>query len=105
MRSARVQGLLGVDAVALPEVRGGRAPGEHVVLVPVGLAEPGRMMEPAPDAPWPGQVPAPLPAAVHATRRAVDVLDRHGEPVVVSGRGLHQRPTRDDQLTTVASKT
>ena len=35
---ARVQGLLGVDAVALPEVRGGRAPAEQVVLVPVGLA-------------------------------------------------------------------
>ena len=89
---ARVQGLLGVDAVALPEVRGGRAPAEQVVLVPVGLAEPGRVMEPAPDAPWPGQVPAPLPAAVHTTRRAVDVLDRHGEPVVVSGRGLISGP-------------
>ena len=63
---ARVQGLLGVDAVSLPEVRGGRSPGEHVALVPVGLAEPGRMMAPAPDAPWPGRVPSPLPAAVHA---------------------------------------
>jgi protein ImuB len=89
---ARVQGLLGVDAVSLPEVRGGRSPGEHVALVAVGLAEPGRMMTPAPDAPWPGRVPPPLPAAVHATRRAADVRDRHGEPVVVSGRGLLSCP-------------
>ena len=89
---ARVQGLLGVDAVSLPEVRGGRSPGEHVALVPVGLAEPGRMMAPAPDAPWPGRVPSPLPAAVHAVRRPVDVRDRHGAPVVVSGRGLLSCP-------------
>ncbi len=89
---ARVQGLLGVDAVSLPEVRGGRSPGEHVALVPVGLAEPGRMMAPAPDAPWPGRVPSPLPAAVHAARRPVDVRDRHGVPVVVSGRGLLSCP-------------
>ncbi len=89
---ARVQGLLGVDAVSLPEVRGGRSPREHVALVPVGLAEPGRMMAPAPDAPWPGRVPSPLPAAVHTTRRAVDVRDRHGELVVVSGRGLISSP-------------
>ena len=89
---ARVQGLLGVEAVALPEVRGGRSPREHVALVPVGLAEPGRMMAPAPDAPWPGRVPPPLPAAVHVVRRCADVRDRHGEPVVVSGRGLISSP-------------
>ncbi|HMK13167.1 MAG TPA: DNA polymerase Y family protein [Acidimicrobiales bacterium] len=89
---ARVQGLLGVDAVSLPEVRGGRSPGEHIALVPVGLAEPGRMMAPAPDAPWPGRVPPPLPAAVHVARRQVEVRDRHGEPVVVSGRGLLSCP-------------
>ena len=89
---ARVQGLLGVDAVSLPEVRGGRSPAEHVALVPVGLAEPGRMMATAPDAPWPGRVPPPLPAAVHMARRPADVRDRHGEPVVVSGRGLISSP-------------
>lgn len=89
---ARVQGLLGAEAVALPQARGGRSPTEHITLVPVGLAEPGRMMAPAPDAPWPGRVPSPLPAAVHATRRAVDVRDRHGAPVIVSGRGLLSCP-------------
>ena len=31
---ARLQGLLGPDAVLVPERRGGRAPGEGVVLVP-----------------------------------------------------------------------
>ncbi|MCB0964611.1 MAG: hypothetical protein KDA98_15130, partial [Acidimicrobiales bacterium] len=40
---ARLQGLLGVDAVTVPEVRGGRGPAERVVRVPVAavdLAEP-----------------------------------------------------------------
>ena len=37
-------------------------------------------------------MPSPLPAAVHAVRRPVDVRDRHGEPVVVSGRGLLSSP-------------
>ena len=86
---ARVQGLLGVDAVSLPEVRGRALTGRARRARPGRLAEPGRMMAPAPDAPWPGRVPPPLPAAVHAQLIAqVDVRDRHGEPVVVSGRGL-----------------
>ncbi len=86
---ARVQGLLGVDAVRVPEWRGGRGPGERVGLVPVAAAD---VTEPRPGArpgwvaePWPGTVPAPAPATVHAPPLPVDVLDTAGRPVAVGG--------------------
>ena len=91
---ARVQAMLGPDAVRVPEWRGGRSPAEQVTLVPVhmvDLTDPdGR---PAADpswvaAPWPGQVPDPAPALVHADPALVDVLDADGAVVGVSGRGL-----------------
>ena len=93
---ARVQGLLGPDAVLVPEWRGGRGPGEQLTLVPaaaVDLTE----ARPAtrPDwvtAPWPGRIPAPAPALVHPDPIPVDVLDEHGEVVGVDGRGLLSAP-------------
>lgn len=88
---ARVQGLLGVDAVQVPEWRGGRGPGERVGLVPVAAAD---VTEPRPAAqrgwvgePWPGAVPEPAPAVVHDPPRPAQVLDAAGRPVRVSGRG------------------
>lgn len=42
--------------------------------------------EPAP--PWPGQVPAPAPAAVVAEPQVVEVVDAGGAPVRVNGRGV-----------------
>ena len=59
---ARLQGLLGFDAVNLAVLCGGRGPTEWARLVPWG--EP----RPAPyDAtpPWPGRLPAPHPTVVH----------------------------------------
>lgn len=70
---ARVQGLLGPDAVAVPEARGGRGPGERVARVPA--------------APWPGQVPAPAPAVVPDPPPPVELRDADGAPVTVDGRG------------------
>jgi protein ImuB len=97
---ARVQGLLGADAVTVPEWRGGRGPADQVMRVPVhavdleGLDGAGRPTA-RPDsveAPWPGRLPAPAPATVHVEPMPVEVVDRSGEPVGVSGRGLVSAP-------------
>jgi protein ImuB len=80
---ARVQGLLGPEAVVTAVPAGGRHPVEDVTLVPWG--EP---REPQPALPWPGRVPGPPPALVHAIPEPADVLDTEGETVTVSGRGL-----------------
>jgi protein ImuB len=39
-------------------------------------------------APWPGRVPAPAPATVHARPLTAEVLDDEGGVVAVTGRGL-----------------
>jgi protein ImuB len=41
----------------------------------------------APTAPWPGSLPAPSPAVVHAPAQPIAVFDMAGQPVRVSGRG------------------
>lgn len=87
---ARLQGQLGAEAVTVPEVRGGRGPGERVVRVPVATVD---LTEERPATqvasitePWPGQVPAPAPATVLDEPEPVLVADARGEPVTVSGR-------------------
>ncbi len=93
---ARVQGLLGPDAVRVIEWRGGRDPSEQVRLVHAHAVD---LTASRPSArrdwinrPWPGQVPAPSPAIVHESPPLVGVLDGAGEPVRVSGRGLISAP-------------
>lgn len=88
---ARVQGQLGMDAVTVPECRGGRDPADRVVRVPAAAVD---LTAPRPaarassvTAPWPGQIPAPAPALVAATPEAVEVTDADGHRVGVSGRG------------------
>ena len=84
---ARVQALLGPDAVLVPEYQGGRAPSEHYRLVPIdtvdlaGRAAPGQQ-------PWPGRVPSPAPAVVWPRPLSAQVLDAEGRRVGVGGRGL-----------------
>jgi protein ImuB len=88
---ARLQGVLGPDAVTVAERRGGRGPGEQVVLVPahtVALGARRTRPDPSADAPWPGHLPAPSPALVHVEPVAAEVLAADGEPVGVTGRGL-----------------
>jgi protein ImuB len=86
---ARIQGLLGPDAVTVPERRGGRGPGEVLGLVPAHAVRLGSPQE-APDAdrPWPGRLPAPSPALVSAEPLPAEVLDAAGRCVGVTGRGL-----------------
>jgi protein ImuB len=88
---ARLQGLLGPEAVVTAVVGGGRSPAERVRLVPWG--DPRQPALPcAPVAgetpPWPGRVPAPAPATVHADPAACELVGAGGEPVVVGARGL-----------------
>jgi protein ImuB len=92
---ARVQAMLGPDAVTVPEWRGGRGPGEQVGRVPVHAVDLGdRQLRPTVGAaawaepPWPGRVPSPSPATVLAERQPCEVVDADGQPVVVSGRGV-----------------
>jgi len=91
---ARVQGIVGVAAVTVPEVRGGRSPIEQIVRVPVATVEltasrsalsgNGRELL---TAPWPGRVPTPTPALVLPEPLPALVCDQRGSVVAVSGRG------------------
>ncbi|HEY2332049.1 MAG TPA: hypothetical protein VGH94_09005 [Acidimicrobiales bacterium] len=86
---ARLQGLLGPDAVLVPERRGGRGPGEQMGLVPahaVRLGAPAATDDAA--RPWPGRLPPPSPVLVHAPSLPAVPFDAGGQPVGVTGRGV-----------------
>jgi protein ImuB len=87
---ARVQATAGTDAVAVPELRGGRGPAERVARVSAALVDltaPRPAARPASVAePWPGQIPAPAPATVLVEPEPVEVVDADGRPVGVTGR-------------------
>ena len=101
---ARVQGLLGPDAVTTAVLSGGRGFAEQIRLVPWGdsreEAQPGgprrgRRGAPRPSAespPWPGRLETPAPAIVYDTvcdaTPEVQLHDVGGQPVEVSGRGV-----------------
>ncbi len=91
---ARVQGMLGHETVVTAVVDGGRAPSERIRWVP--WSEPRDEPSPAPGtagaAPWPGVVPGPSPARVHAPPVPAELLDASGAPVRVSGRGEPSAP-------------
>jgi protein ImuB len=82
---ARVQGLLGPEAVVTAVLVGGRNPTEQVRLVPWGEpAGPGGQQAP----PWPGRVPPPAPAVVHGRSLVAEVVDGDGGAIEVTGRGV-----------------
>ena len=88
---ARVQGLLGSEAVTMPRLTGGRRPADIGRRVPLHEAEasPKKVKKKAKtaDPPWPGRLPAPSPAVVLVQPEPVAVTDSQGVPVTVSGRG------------------
>lgn len=88
---AQIQGLLGPEAVTMPERRGGRQPHEQLVLLPVDGADlvEGRLPidEHAARAPWPGRLPPPSPMLTYHDPLAAQVVDAQQQPVTVSGRG------------------
>jgi len=96
---ARVQALLGVGSVAVPEWRGSRDPATQIALVEAEAVDltaerPGAHRDRV-VGPWPGRLPTPSPAWVHGEPLAAEVVDVAGEPVRVSGRGaLSARPQR-----------
>lgn len=82
---ARVQGMVGFDAVRRPVLQGGRSPAARQALVPWG--ERAVDLRPV-DRPWPGRVPGPAPVRVFATPPAAEVVDDAGRDVVVTDRGV-----------------
>lgn len=91
---ARVQGMLGHDAVVTAVPQGGRTPGERVRWVPWGEPrEPVLPLSVGGERPgWPGAVPRPSPARVFEPPLPADLLDSAGGPVVVTGRGEASAP-------------
>ena len=83
---ARVQERLGIEAVLVGRVQGGRDPAEQAALVPWGSPEAGAA--PTGGAPWPGRLPVPSPTAVLRVPRRAEVVDAAGLALEVSGRGL-----------------
>ena len=85
----RVQAMLGHGAVTRPVPAGGRSPAEQATLVPFGDA---RDPERPPDRPWPGRIPAPVPATVCRDPLPARVADGAGAPVTVTGRAQISAP-------------
>jgi protein ImuB len=100
---ARIQGLLGPEAVLTPALSGGRGPADRVTLVAWGEQ---KTPERDPAAPWPGALPAPSPSRLGRTGgaaadpvgrgtavtaqagRRIRVTDPAGHEVHVTDRGL-----------------
>jgi protein ImuB len=94
---ARIQALLGPEAVTVPEWRGGLGPADRIALVPAAAVDLGEERPAAASSwvpePWPDRMPAPAPARIHPSPLPVELLDGEGHPVGVSGRGeMSERP-------------
>ncbi|GAA4822112.1 DNA polymerase Y family protein [Nocardioides caeni] len=81
---ARVQAMVGYDAVRVPVRQGGRSAADRQALVPWGERPAG--LRPL-DRPWPGRIPGPAPTRVFAEALSADVVDLSDAPVDVSVRG------------------
>ena len=86
---ARVQGMLGYDAVATAVVQGGRTPAEQVRWVPWGeTREPELLLAIGTEAAvWPGALPPPFPARVFDPPVPAELVDANGDAIAVNGRG------------------
>ena len=95
---ARVQGLLGAEAVTMPRLAGGRRPADTGRRLPYDAAarsqeaKKTKKKAKAADAPWPGRLPPPQPAVVLAQPEPITVTDCGGAPVTVGGRGEASAP-------------
>ncbi|MGH9297163.1 MAG: DNA polymerase Y family protein [Acidimicrobiales bacterium] len=104
---ARIQGLLGHEAIGTAVRAGGRGPGDQVRYITWG--EP-REEGPEIAQPWPGRLPAPAPNVVYESPLEVTLRDEQGSPVGVTGRGqctaepvrLFVRPGRELRVTSWA---
>lgn len=83
---ARIQGLLGPEAVLAPAAAGGRNPHQRITLIPWGQEQPV-LRDPA--APWPGRLPAPSPTRLlRAAHGQVTLRDDRGFDVALTERGV-----------------
>jgi protein ImuB len=82
---ARVQGLLGHEAVVRPVRQGGRAPADRQAFVPWGERPVG--LRPL-DRPWPGRLPAPAPTRVFTPPWPATVTGVSGCLVTIDDRGV-----------------
>ncbi|MCL2543006.1 MAG: DNA polymerase Y family protein [Nocardioidaceae bacterium] len=82
---ARVQAMVGYDAVRVPVLQGGRGAADRQALVPWGSRPTGLRRA---DEPWPGRIPGPAPSRVFAVPLAAEVLDAAGRQVAVTERGV-----------------
>jgi len=87
---ARVQGLLGPEAVVTAVIGGGRAPADQVRLVPWGdpRAPAAGSISPVTATPWPGRLPSPSPSRVLPHPHPAELVGTDGRRVGVSGRGV-----------------
>jgi hypothetical protein len=85
----QVQERLGIEAVLIGRLRGGRDPAGQSVLVPWGSPEAD--VDPG-GAPWPGRLPPPAPTDVLQVPRRAELVDAEDNAMVVSGRGLLTAP-------------
>ena len=88
----RLCGRLGVDAVRVPEQRGGRHPDEQIRLLPAAAVDLRDRTLPDDDRPWPGRLPAPSPSRLPPVPWATELHDAAGAPVTVTGRGVVSAP-------------
>jgi protein ImuB len=99
----RVQERLGIDAVLVGRLQGGRDPAGQSVLLPWGSPEVDRSIgatgaagaggagesgRAGGGAPWPGRLPPPAPSDVLQVPPRAELVDAEGNVLVVSGRGL-----------------
>jgi len=82
---ARLQGMLGPEAVVAPSVQGGRGAAQRQAAVPWGERAEG--LRPR-SLPWPGSIPPPAPTRVFTSPRPATVVGQDGRSVAVSDRGL-----------------
>lgn len=82
---ARLQGMLGPEAVQAPAVQGGRGARERQAATPWGDRVTARR---ATGLPWPGRIPPPAPAQVFSTPKTALVLGAEGQPIGVTARGM-----------------
>ena len=90
--AARVQAMLGHQAITRPYPVGGRGPGERVTRVPFGDLPPAR--PPEHEGPWPGRIPDPQPSTVHPEPLPAAVTDAGGAAVLVNERMAVSAPPR-----------